>query len=154
MRSLYWRCCTKVQYKVQREPEVKQRILFNYVINTNNLMYTSLSLSLTLYWGSMSRHVSGITCPSSVSIARTQIWWLLCAVVDVGWSRDVGRLLREGKGVAIGRAVRPDRSTDSCIVKGASSWLCLLRNYVPMLYGQQNIKFCNYFVNYQPNLLI
>jgi hypothetical protein len=28
----------------------------------------------------------------------TQVWWLLCAVVDVGWSQDVGRLLREGKG--------------------------------------------------------
>jgi hypothetical protein len=28
-------------------------------------------------------------------------------VVDVGWSQDVGRLLREGTGAAIGRVVRP-----------------------------------------------
>jgi hypothetical protein len=34
----------------------------------------------------MSRHVSGIACPSSGGIKRTQNWWLLCAVVDVGWS--------------------------------------------------------------------
>jgi hypothetical protein len=34
-----------------------------------------------------------------------QIWWFLCAVVDVCWSQEVGRLLREGKGAAIGRVV-------------------------------------------------
>jgi hypothetical protein len=49
------------------------------------------SPSLTLYWCPVSRHVSGITCPSSGGITRTQIWWLLCADVDVGWSEDVGR---------------------------------------------------------------
>jgi hypothetical protein len=42
-----------------------------------------------------------------------QIWWLLCVFVDVGWSWDVGRL--------------------------QSSCLCLLRNYVTMTHGQQNI---------------
>jgi hypothetical protein len=36
-------------------------------------------------------HVSGITCPSSGGTTQTQGWWLLCAVVDVGWSQDVGR---------------------------------------------------------------
>jgi hypothetical protein len=61
----------------------------SYVINTTNLIHTSLSLSL--YWSSMSRHVSGITCPSSGGNARTQNWWM-CAVVDVGWTQDVGRL--------------------------------------------------------------
>jgi hypothetical protein len=50
------------------------------------------SLSLTLYWCSMSRHVSGITCPSSGDNTRTKNWWVLCAFVDVGWSRNVGRL--------------------------------------------------------------
>jgi hypothetical protein len=37
----------------------------------------------------MSRHVSSITCPSSRGITRTLNWWLLCAVVDVGWSQGV-----------------------------------------------------------------
>jgi hypothetical protein len=33
---------------------------------------------------------------------------LYVPIVDVGWSQDVGRQLCEGKGVAIGRAVRSD----------------------------------------------
>jgi ribonuclease HI len=49
----------------------------------------------TLYWCSMSRLVSGITCPSSGGTTRTQNWWLLCAVVDVGWSQNMGRLLEQ-----------------------------------------------------------
>jgi hypothetical protein len=70
-----------------------------YVISTTNMMHTSLPHSL--YYGSKSPHVSGITCPSSGDTTRAQIWWLLCAVVNVGLSRDVGRLLREGKGATI-----------------------------------------------------
>jgi hypothetical protein len=50
------------------------------------------SLSLTLNWCSMNRHVSGITWPSSGGTTRTQNRWLLCTVVDVGWSQNVGRL--------------------------------------------------------------
>jgi hypothetical protein len=34
----------------------------------------------------MSRHVSGITFPSSEGTTRTQNRWLLCAAVDAGWS--------------------------------------------------------------------
>jgi hypothetical protein len=40
----------------------------------------------------VSRHVSCTTCPSSGGTSRTQNWWLLCAVVDVGWSQDMGNL--------------------------------------------------------------
>jgi hypothetical protein len=61
----------------------------NYVINTTNLIHTPLSLSL--YSSSKSRHVSSITCPSSGGTTRMQLWWLLCAVVNVGWSQDLGR---------------------------------------------------------------
>jgi hypothetical protein len=43
-----------------------------------------------------------------------QGWWLLCAFVDVGWSQDVG------------------------------SWYCLLRNYVTIIHGQQNIKLTKF----------
>jgi hypothetical protein len=50
------------------------------------------SLSLTFYWCSMSRHVSGITCPSSGGTTRTLNGWLLFAVVDVFWCQDMGRL--------------------------------------------------------------
>jgi hypothetical protein len=46
------------------------------------------SLSLTLHWFLVSRHVSGITCPSSGGTTRTHNWWILCAVVDVGWAWD------------------------------------------------------------------
>jgi hypothetical protein len=60
--------------------------LHNYIINTTNLMHTSLSL--TLHWRSMSRHVLGISCLSSGGTTGTQNWWLLCAVVDVGWSPE------------------------------------------------------------------
>jgi hypothetical protein len=65
-------------------------VQINYVINTTNLMHTSLTLAL--FWGSVSRHVFGITCPSSGGTIRTQNWWLFCAVVDMGWYQDVERL--------------------------------------------------------------
>jgi hypothetical protein len=36
----------------------------------------------TLYWCSMTRHVTVITWPSSGGTTRTQNWWLLCAEID------------------------------------------------------------------------
>jgi hypothetical protein len=56
-----------------------------------NKQYQLDTVHFSLYWGSQSRHVSGITCPSSGGTTQTQGWWLLCSVVDVGWSQDVGR---------------------------------------------------------------
>jgi hypothetical protein len=53
-------------------------IQIHYVINTTNLIHTSLSLSL--YWVSKSWHVLGINCPSSGDIKWMQIWWLLWVV--------------------------------------------------------------------------
>jgi hypothetical protein len=78
------------EYKMQR----KLQVLFRTP--------TWYTLHFSLYWGSHSRHISGITCPSSGGTTQTQGWWLLCAVVDVGWSQDVGRrqsshILRMGK---------------------------------------------------------
>jgi hypothetical protein len=35
-------------------------------------------------------------------------------VVGLGWSQDMGRLLREGKGAGIGLAVRPDAAWRAC----------------------------------------
>jgi hypothetical protein len=35
------------------------------------------SLALTLYWGSMFRYFSGITCPSSGGTTRTQFSWIV-----------------------------------------------------------------------------
>jgi hypothetical protein len=121
------------------------------------------SLSLTRYWCSVSRHVSGITCPSLGGTTRTQNWWLLCAemdsrfmsyymyticfvrlhwvgcewirkcsrflyvpVVDVSWSQDAGRLLREGKGASICWAVLPDAAWCACH-KSADTLGCGLR---------------------------
>jgi hypothetical protein len=52
-----------------------------------------------------------------------RIWWLLCAVVDVCSSRDVGILLHEGKGAAISRVVWLD-----------AVWRALA------CHGQQNIQ--------------
>jgi hypothetical protein len=34
--------------------------------------------------------------------------------VDVGWSQDMGRLLRDSKGTAIRRVVRPDAAWRAC----------------------------------------
>jgi hypothetical protein len=39
---------------------------------------------------------------------------LYVPVVDVGWSEDVGRLLRGGKGAAIGWVVQPDMGWHAC----------------------------------------
>jgi hypothetical protein len=80
--SCYWRsvlsfCRTRI-------------ISYNYVISTTNQIHTSLSI--LFYWCSKSRHVSGITFQSSGDTTRMQLWWLLCAVVDVGWSEDLERL--------------------------------------------------------------
>jgi hypothetical protein len=53
-------------------------------------MHTSLSLHfidlqcLDMFWA--------LLAPSSGGTTRTQNWWLLCAVVDVGWSQYMGSL--------------------------------------------------------------
>jgi hypothetical protein len=72
----------------------------------------------------------------------------------VGWSQDVGRqqppilrsciecLLNDGQVMA--EACRDTEHRQSVVqVKCVSSWLCLLRNYVTMMNGQQNIKSIN-----------
>jgi hypothetical protein len=50
------------------------KIPYFYQINTTNLINTSLTLAL--YWGLKSGHVSCITYPSSGSTTRMQVWWL------------------------------------------------------------------------------
>jgi hypothetical protein len=45
-----------------------------------------------------------------------QLWRLLCAVVDVGWSQDLGRLLREGS------RPHPDAASDRTMSQICGIW--------------------------------
>jgi hypothetical protein len=49
-----------------------------------------------------------------MSKSENSVGFLYVPGVDVGWFRDVGRLLHEGKGAAIGQAVRPDAAWCAC----------------------------------------
>jgi hypothetical protein len=82
----------------------------NYVINATNLIQTSLPL----YWGSMSRHVSGITCPCSEGTAWTHIWRLLCAVADVrslptSWDQPISTTAHNSHQICIRVVTLEDR---------------------------------------------
>jgi hypothetical protein len=70
----------------------------------------------------------------------------LYEVVDVGWSQDVGILLREGKGAA---APLPSRSNRGNEHQESESEVCiklvvLLCNYVPWTLNHYNILYLDY----------
>jgi hypothetical protein len=94
-----------VKYQTTRQENRLINFLHNYVINTTKLIHNTLSLSLC--WGSKSRHVSDITCLSSRDTTRMQLWWLLCAVVDVDWSKPTSTTAHTSHQSCI-RVVSPD----------------------------------------------
>jgi hypothetical protein len=71
-----------------RMRNVSDKRLYKIKTSNTNLIHTSL---FTLVRFTVST-CFGHYCPSSGGTTQTQGWWLLCAVVDVGRSQDVGRL--------------------------------------------------------------
>jgi hypothetical protein len=85
---------------------------------------------------------SDVVPRASLNTARSN-WWLLCAAVDVGWSHDSHqfciRVLPPEEGQVMPETCGDIEHQQSVVkVKNASS--LLLRNYVTMMHGQQNIK--------------
>jgi hypothetical protein len=79
-----------------------------------------------------------------VSESENAVGFCTLPVVDVGWSQDMGRLLRVDKGAAICRVDAAWRACHKSV--GTLGYglriaaLVLLRNYVTMMHGQQNIN--------------
>jgi hypothetical protein len=98
-------------------------------------MHTSLSLD----WCSMSRRVLGITCPPSGGTTRTQNWWLLCAVVDVGWSQDIYTMMHGQQNIKFTHLSYCDKLfAMSFPIKNATT---LNEKSIPLVGGQFHWRF-------------